>query len=286
MIWWSVLGAALIGTALWDVFHTLWHPSGQGRLGHTVMALVWRLLRRRRPRLRQLGGPLAMVTVLLAWVVLVGLGGALVFWPHLPGGFNFASGLDPLRGEFVDAVYLSLVTLTTLGFGDIVPTNPWLRLFAPLEALIGFALLTAVVSWVLQVYPALTRRRALALRLAFLRDAGTLDSLDRLSAPAGARILDGLATAVVHARVDLTQYAETFYFQEKEPDATLAVTVRYAHDLACAGERSEHAEVRLAARTLGRALDDLAQLLDEQFLHRGGDTADVLAAYADAQTGP
>lgn len=285
MIWWSVLGAALIAIVLLDVFHTLWHPSGQGRLGHKLMALVWRLTRRRRPRLRQLGGPLSMVTVTLTWVVLVALGAALLYWPHLPDGFSYAAGLDPLRGEFLDAIYLSLVTVTTLGFGDIVPTDPWLRLVPPVEALIGFALLTAVVSWVLQVYPALTRRRGLALRLAFLRDAGTLDGLDRLSAPTAARILDELATAVVHARVDLTQYAETFYFQEIEPDATLAVTVRYAHDLACAGERSEHAEVRLAARALGRALDDLAHLLDEQFLHDGGDTAGILAAYTAAQTG-
>ncbi|MFC7876169.1 ion channel [Isoptericola sp. NPDC057391] len=35
-----------------------------------------------------------------------------------------------------------------VGFGDIVPTTPWLRLATtPLQALIGFALLTAAVSW-------------------------------------------------------------------------------------------------------------------------------------------
>src|SRR3954447_7875977 len=33
----------------------------------------------------------------------------------------------------------------------------------PVQALLGFVLLTGAVTWVLQVYPALTRRRALGL---------------------------------------------------------------------------------------------------------------------------
>ncbi|MFC7876171.1 hypothetical protein [Isoptericola sp. NPDC057391] len=34
-------GAVLIAAALWDVFHGLFHPSGQGAISHTVMAGVW-----------------------------------------------------------------------------------------------------------------------------------------------------------------------------------------------------------------------------------------------------
>jgi hypothetical protein len=54
------------------------------------------------------------------------------------------------------------VTLATLGYGDIVPTSDLLRVLVPLEALVGFALLTAALSWVISVYPALSRRRSLA----------------------------------------------------------------------------------------------------------------------------
>nr|WP_281360133.1 potassium channel family protein [Isoptericola halotolerans] len=82
-------------------------------------------------------------------------------------------------GAVVDALYLSLVSLTTVGYGDITPLTPWLRIAAPVEGLLGFALLTAAVSWVLQVYPALTRRR--------VRRMGSVleDALDEL-----ARVLD------------------------------------------------------------------------------------------------
>jgi hypothetical protein len=65
----------------------------------------------------------------------------------------------------LDALYLSTVAMSTLGFGDIVPVDGWLRLVVPVQALVGFLLLTAAVSWVLQVYPAPARRRVLAVRL-------------------------------------------------------------------------------------------------------------------------
>ena len=62
----------------------------------------------------------------------------------------------------VDSLYASLVAVATLGFGDITPTTSWLRILVPLEALIGFAVLTAGLSWVLSVYPVLHRRSSFA----------------------------------------------------------------------------------------------------------------------------
>ncbi|WP_043500853.1 potassium channel family protein [Georgenia sp. SUBG003] len=281
----SLIGAAVTAAVVWDVFHTLWHPSGQGRLSHALMAFVWRLTRHLGGRLRRLAGPLAMATVILAWASLVVIGGALVYWPHLPDAFSYGPGLDPGRGSLVvDALYVSMVTVTTLGFGDIVPTTPWLRLVAPLQAMVGFALLTAAVSWVLQVYPALTRRRTLSLRLATLEEAGMLEDLDKLTDVTAARILDDLTASVAQIRVDLTQYTESYFFQESSRDATLAVTIGYAHELALAAEKSDRQDVHLASRRLLKALNDLAQVLDEQFLHTDGSTSEVLAAYSAAQT--
>ena len=66
-------------------------------------------------------------------------------------------------------LYLSLVTLVTLGYGDIVPTSDWLRILQQLEALTGFAIVTASLSWVISIYPALGRRRALANKASLIR---------------------------------------------------------------------------------------------------------------------
>jgi hypothetical protein len=90
-----------------------------------------------------------MVAVTGLWTVLIVLGWTLVYWPHISHGFSYAEGLQPtVRTDFLDALYLSLVMVATLGLGDIVPDDGWLRIVAPLQALVGFALLTALVSWV------------------------------------------------------------------------------------------------------------------------------------------
>jgi hypothetical protein len=276
-------GLLVVLAALRDIFHTLWHPSGRSGIGRQVMAAVWRAGRPRRGRRRVsvLAGPLSMVVVVLSWVVLVVLGWTLIYWPHLAGGFHISEGLQTAgRGGFPDALYLSMVTVATLGFGDIVPTEEWLRIAVPVQALLGFVLLTAAVTWVLQIYPALTRRRALAIRLSLLRRADAVRVLSEEDVPMAANLLEDLAGELVQARVDLTQYAETYYFRDSEDSASLAATVGTALQLAHAAERSPRADMRFAGKLLDTALADFARLLDEQFLRVGGPPQAVLSAYA------
>jgi hypothetical protein len=279
----TAVGAAVVVLALRDVFHTLWHPSGQGGVTRWLMRSVWAVSRPRSGRRRgALAGPIAMGVVLVAWLCLVVAGFALVYAPWMAEAFVLGSGLDAAeRGGFVDALYLSLVTVATLGFGDIVPADGWLRVVTPLQALVGFALLTAAVTWVLQVYPALIRRRVLAVRLSLLhrsrRDALLEDPHSVVAAP----LLENLAAEVVRLRVDITQYSETYYFREEDEEASLAATLGVAVDLARAGRTAPRADVRVAAELLGHALEDYALVLDRLFLHRGGSVADIVGAYAD-----
>ncbi|SDN50789.1 Ion channel [Streptomyces sp. cf386] len=277
----SLVGAGLVMVSLRDLFHTLWHPTRHGGLSRLVMTAMWRLARRFRARRRVVGlvGPLAMVTVVGMWAGTVIIGWAVVYWPHMPESFTFSPGSKAAREPaMLDSLYLSLVTVATLGLGDIAPDEGWLRLVSPLEALIGFALLTATVSWVLEIYPALTRRRVLAIRLALLRDAGP--TTGQLDSTAGALLLDSLATEVVRVRIDFTQYAEAYYFHDGEDHSSLAAMVGYATALAERGQAARRSEVRLAGDLLAGALADLAAILDQRFLHTGGPPAEVFAAYA------
>lgn len=276
----SVVGAVVVMAGLRDLFHTIWHPTHRGGLSRLVMTALWRLSRRLPARRRVAGlvGPLGMVAVMGTWALAIILGWALIYWPHMPESFAFTGGLKPLeRADLLDALYLSLVTVTTLGLGDIAPTAGWLRVAAPLESLVGFVLLTATVAWVLETYPALARRRGLALRLALLSRADP--SMRQLDCALGAAILESLATEVVRVRVDFTQYAETYYFHDGEDRTSLAVMVRYAADLAMHGQTARRTEVRLAAALLAAALDDLAAVLDQWYLRQGGPTDAVFAAY-------
>ncbi|MFE6222574.1 potassium channel family protein [Streptomyces sp. NPDC057854] len=276
------LGALLVLFVLRDVFHTLWHPTRHGGLSRLVMRAVWRLSAHRGARWRPAGlaGPLGMIAVLAAWALTVAVGWALVYWPHMPDAFSYATGLRPPdHAGPVDALYVSLVNLATLGLGDIAPKAGWLRVFAPLEAVVGFVLLSATVAWLLGVYPALARRRALALRLSHVRGSrigeGALDSAG------GAALLDGLAAALATTTVDFMQYAESYYFHDADEDTSLARQLGYVLGLADRAGEAGHPDVRLSASVLRRALDDLAAVLDARFLRTGGGTERVFAAYAE-----
>src|SRR5262249_34513314 len=50
------------------------------------------------------------------------------------------------RGNSIHALYYSLSTLTTLGYGDIVPRSSGARVLAVLEAIVGQLYLTVLVA--------------------------------------------------------------------------------------------------------------------------------------------
>ncbi|MDT9688876.1 ion channel [Streptomyces sp. P9(2023)] len=277
----SLLGAALVVFMLRDVFHTLWHPTRHGGLSRLVMTTLWRLSSHVSGRRRAAGlaGPLGMVVVVSIWTLAIAIGWALVYWPHMPEAFTYSPGLEPdAHAGPMDALYVSLVTLATLGLGDIAPTTGWLRLFAPLEALVGFALLSATVTWILGIYPALARRRTFALRLSHLRR--THATTEALDSDAGAAILDSVAADLCVVSVDFMQYPESYYFYDGDDRASLAEQIGYAAQLADHAAKARHRDVGLAAEVLNAAMDDLAIILDERFLHTKGNTDNVLDSYA------
>ncbi|MER5214396.1 potassium channel family protein [Streptomyces sp. NPDC002838] len=277
----TLVGAAVVLVILRDVFHTLWHPTSHGGLSRFVMTLLWRLSTRGRKGQRAVGlaGPVGMVAVVATWACAMAVGWALVYWPHMPEAFVFSGTLKPSEHSgLVDALYLSLVIVATLGLGDIAPSADWLRIVAPLEALVGFALLTATVSWILGIFPALARRRALALRISQLRRAGP--AAGHPDSDAGAAVLDELAADIARACVDFLQYPESYYFHDRLSDTSLALNLGYAADLAEQAQRAEHPGARFAAAVLATSLDDLAAVLDERFLHTEGTREQILSAYA------
>ena len=117
----------------------------------------------------------------------------------------------------VEALYIAYMTLSTLGLGDVIPVTPWLRLATALEALTGFALITAAMTWFMQVSPPLTRRRSLGLRLSTLGSAELAQSMATLDARYVATVLDGLTAQIATVQVDLTQHTESYFFHEDAP---------------------------------------------------------------------
>jgi hypothetical protein len=281
----SIAGAVLVGVALLDIFRTLWHPRGFGGVARSIFTGVWRLTRplSRGERSSELSGPLALVTTVAVWATMIVLGWALIYLPHLPEGFNYSSSLDPTSSSgLVAALYVSFVTVTTLGFGDIIPAAWGLRLITPLQALVGFALLTAAISWILQLYPALGRRRALARRLSALACADTRTLVSTGEVSVATSLLDAITQGVIEVQVDLLQYGESYFFREERAANSLAATSGVLLDLVEAGRAASAFEVRHAADVLAAAIDDLSTAVAKQYPHLDDGRADEPSAVLEA----
>lgn len=289
----TVAGIAVIVLVLRDVFHTLWHPAGEGRLSGALGRATWwavhRLPARSRPRrlLLDLAGPLVLAATIVGWATGAVLGWSFVFWPQMPEGFQDTTGPPSADTweRFADTVYVSMVALSTLGIGDVVPTTGWTRLCTAVQALVGFALLSASMSWVLQVSPSLTHRRALARRLTALAEAHRLTSPAPAADPVALPVstVEDLVQEVATVHVELGHYGETYYFRDADPDEALPAAVGMGVGLADGARRSADPEVRRSAASLRWTLDRFAALLDDQYLHTGGSTEEIFAAYADDQ---
>ena len=275
---WTVLGAGLVLLMLVDVFRTLLYPHGSGPVGRAIMRGFWLVSRKLRGRGTLIAAPLAMAAVIGAWAALAAIGWALLYLPHLPAGFVHGAGV-PQRGDFAEALYISLVTLSTVGFGEIVPAHPLLRLAVALQAVTGFGLLTATVTWILQTYPALNRRRALAHQLNLFREAAGPAGVLSLDPRHAAGLLESMAGNVASVSIDLLAFHETYYFREVEQRGSLPATVAYAQELAAQAQRSENPELQFAGRMLHAALDALAEVLRGKFGHSGTTSSDVFDSY-------
>ncbi len=256
-----VAGVVLVLAALRDVFHTLFHPGDRGAICAHLCAAVWWIAGRLGRRGRQLAGPLAVVMTMGIWVVMLVVGYALIYLLVSPDQLSRADGTGK-AGAFSDALYLSMTAISTLGLGDVVINPSPLRLLAPTQALMGFIVLTVAIAWVGQIYPALARRRSLALQIGAFWEAHDEDTVqDSVLASVAADWLSG-ASAVV---VDLIQNSETYYFHDTDHRMSLGTLAegldRCVNLLASSADEEE----RAVGAGLARVLDHLFATLHEQY---------------------
>jgi Ion channel len=153
------VGISLILAGIVDVFFTVLHPDGFGFLSSRLYKLLFVsmrfLTRPLPPRFRALGlsmaAPLMVPMIITVWIALILTGYAFVYFAGMTSeSFNFSNpGLEPSLRE---DLYLSGTAISTLGFGDVTPAGGLYQTLAVSEALIGFGILTLVVSYVVGLY--------------------------------------------------------------------------------------------------------------------------------------
>jgi hypothetical protein len=112
-------------------------------LQYEGLMFVWRKLARHEGHRR--GKVLyGILSVMLIHVLEISIFGAtiwlLLLWPAA------GSLRGPESGDIFECIYLSAVTFSTVGFGDIAPVGP-IRFLSATEALSGFVLITWSASF-------------------------------------------------------------------------------------------------------------------------------------------
>jgi hypothetical protein len=166
----TMLGTGLVLLVAYDVYATILHARARsGPIGESLNRIVWRsmrivafrLLRQRRHQLLNDVGPLLMPALIIIYLLLLVSGFALIYYPRMPE--QFAVAPEARSSPAVDALYFSGITLTTVGYGDIAPHTTLMRVVALVESASGFALISLAVTYLITVYSALERKRAVAL---------------------------------------------------------------------------------------------------------------------------
>jgi Ion channel len=168
----TAAGVGLLLLTAYDVYATVLNTrSRYGPVGERLNRLAWRAARTfafqrprpRRHRLLNAVGPLLLPLLFVAYIALLVTAFALVYYPRMPAQFHVAEQKGAI--DFVDALYFSGVTLTTLGYGEIVPSSTLMRLAALVESASGIALISLSIAYLLAVYSALAAKRTAALTL-------------------------------------------------------------------------------------------------------------------------
>ena len=115
-------------------------------LGYVLLVIIRHLFNVDRVSPDTICGSLcAYVMLALLWALVMASIEILRPGSFLAGGHS--REFAPWSGEHLGtALYFSFVTLTTLGFGDVVPVSPATKMLVALEALVGQLFLTVLVA--------------------------------------------------------------------------------------------------------------------------------------------
>jgi hypothetical protein len=157
----AIAGALLIVLVLAEAFESLvlprrvTRPYRLTRLYYRGAWRCWKALarlvpRRRRQTFLSVFGPLSLLSLFGLWAAALVVGYGLLHYALAPAGTALG-----------DSLYLSGVTFTTLGYGDLVPFGTLGRVLAVVEAGTGFGFFAVVIAYLPVLYQAFSWRETL-----------------------------------------------------------------------------------------------------------------------------
>jgi hypothetical protein len=166
----TIAGVALLAVVFYDIYATILRATKQpGPFSEFLNRGLWGIAtrlttgmnRRWRHHFLSAVGPLLMPFLIAILISFLMAGFALIYLPRMETGFKING--DALGNPILQAFYFSGVTLFTIGYGDILPVTGTTRIVALIEGGCGIAVISLSITYLLTVYRALERKRALAL---------------------------------------------------------------------------------------------------------------------------
>lgn len=213
----QAVGALVITLVLLDVFLTvLYARAGTGILSTRVAKFTRRVfLRASNPFGRFRGavmsfcGPVILVLLILMWDFGLTLGAALVIHPALGASVANSSGATPT--DFVTALQAAGNSTSIVGSGDFSPQTSVFRLFYLFASLIGTAIVSLTLTYLMQVYSALRSRNSTALSF-HLASAETGDAAELVAGLGPQGKFDGGYSNLSELAVKVTEAKEAHHF--------------------------------------------------------------------------
>jgi hypothetical protein len=100
---------------------------------------------------------------MLMWGVLLALGSGLVIHPALGTAIESSTGTTDT--DFVTALFVGGSSMSIVGASDYGPTSPGYKLLFLFNSLVGMAVTSLTITYLMQVYSALRSRNTLGLMM-------------------------------------------------------------------------------------------------------------------------
>ncbi len=278
-------GVGVLLLVIYDIYATILHARARsGPIAETQSRIVWRvcrfvafkLSRTHRHRLLNAVGPLLLPLLIITLIILLIAGFALIYLPRMPTHF-VVNPASASTSSIVEAIYFSGVTLTTVGYGDIAPRALDVRFIALIEAASGFALISLAVTYLITVYRALERKRAVALSFYHQAEeganvagfiahhfvAGKFYGLDTTLRAASRDLQEILESHIEHPVIHYFHPVQVYKSLPRVLFLTLetCAVIRSCLDAEEYASVHDHPEVRTLEATVRHVLDELVRSL-------------------------
>lgn len=225
----AILGAILIAVTLGDVFLTvLYARTHMGLISDGVARLTWHTfealgsgLGRRKGRFLSFMGPAVVLLMVIAWLLALTLGSALIIHPNLGTAFKALHTETPT--DFITALFVGSHSFVIVSENNFSPETSFGRLYFTFTATAGLIVTTLALTYILHVYTGLQARDSLGLELHLL--TGETDDAAELLAGLGTHghlhssyaELGDVAAQLVSTDEAYHHYPVLFFFRFEEP---------------------------------------------------------------------